>query len=201
MKKKMTIRISEDLRDQLDENASLKGISTSELARTILEEYCNSGFEDDNDEIIEDNQDVKSGELFEIDYEYEYNLAKDQLELLEEEIEELSNNNKDIVDEIEFLQLVCWIYYQRSGHSLIVGKKEFEKFKATIIKINSSERIETRLKDEFNKVFADIVKVENNWLAYHRQMNFASGTFPNFNYNVLDDFIFKNNLGIRIINL
>jgi predicted DNA binding CopG/RHH family protein len=193
MNNKITIRISDELRGLLDEKALLEGISTSELARTILDEYCNK--EDQTE-----NEDVK---LYEpeitVDYKEEYFSIKEELDDLYEE--EFANSeemqNLDVVYSIKFLQLVCWIYYQRSGVGITATKQEYESFKKTLIKIHSSSMIDENLKNEFDKVFADIVTFGNKFLVDQRQLKFAEGIFPNFAYNLLDDFIFKKNCGIK----
>jgi len=199
MKNKITIRISDDLRDQLDELAISEGVSTSEFARTILDEYCSSISSDEFEENVEDEQEIEVEVQPVIDYEMEYNAVKDELDKLYEENEELVN--KDIVYSVEFLQLVCWIYYQRSAIIMSLPAEQYKEFQSTIIKIHSSKILSMELKNEFNKVFADLVKVEGNMFLRSSQLDFSKGIFPNFKYALLSDFIFKNNCGIVNINL
>jgi len=199
MKNKITIRISDDLRDQLGELAQSEGVSTSEFTRSILENYCNSEINYDNENFVENEQQIEEAPELEIDYEEEYNAVKQELEQLNKENKELENT--DIVYSAEFLKLVCWIYHQRSTTIISLPDVQYKEFQNTIVKIHSSKIISQELINEFNKVFADLVKVEGNMFLNHGQLGFSKGLFPKFNYSLLNDFIFKKNCGVNTVNL
>ncbi|AOW20593.1 ribbon-helix-helix domain-containing protein [Urechidicola croceus] len=211
MKSKITIRISDILRDQLNEKAQVEGVSTSELTRSILEEHCNSTERFESENFIENEQEIQEeSEVFieneqeiqvesENFFEKEYYALLDQFECLYEENEEFESS--DIVRSVEFLQLVCWIYYQRSGFKILLSDEKYKKFQNTIIKIHSSKILGGELKNEFNKVFADLVGVEGNFFHQNSQLNFSKGILPKFNYSLLNNFIFKKNCGIIKVNI
>jgi len=217
MNTKITIRISDDLRDQLDVNAKFEEVSTSELARKILEEYC---FVNDNEGILESR--IEEEQEPEIDFEEKYNklcfeieelenIHFEKCDVLKEDIENLKQDNinlqelydnllnekKDVVFSVEFLQLVCWIYIQRFGEGDHVTKEEYQKLKNTLIKLQLTEKVNKELKDSFNIVFANIIDVEGNWFVNHKQLNFAKGNYPKFNYSLLNRFIFKEDCGLK----
>ena len=213
MKNKITIRISDDLRDQLNEKAQLEGISTSELARTILDEFCNPLNDYDGEDIVEDNLQFNEVDENEIDKEEEYNSTKNELHELEDKFEILKIEyeglekiceeleNPDIIYSIEFLQLVCWVYYQRSGSIIQLSREQCINLQETIINANSSEYISTDLKNELKKVLANLVNAQDNWLLRNSQLDFSKGIFPNFKYSLLNDFIFNKNCGTKTVNI
>jgi len=197
MKNKITIRISDDLRDQIDKMAQLEDVSTSELTRTILYDYCNSENVFEGEKFVENEP--QNDEVIQsiIDYEEEYYYVICELERLYKENEEYA----DVVYSVEFLQLVSWVYYQRSAEIIVLLDEEYKGFQNTIIKIHSSKILSLALKNEFNKVFADLVKVDDDIFLKNSQLDFSKGMSPKFNYSLLSDFIFKNNCGVRNINL
>jgi len=197
MKNKITIRISDDLRDQIDKMAQLEDVSTSELTRTILYDYCNSENVFEGEKFVENEP--QNDEVIQsiIDYEEEYYYVICELERLYKENEEYA----DVVYSVEFLQLVSWVYYQRSAKMILLSDEKYKEFQNTIIKIHSSKILSLALKNEFNKVFADLVKVDDDIFLKNSQLDFSKGMSPKFNYSLLSDFIFKNNCGVRNINL
>lgn len=199
MKNKITIRITGDLRDQLDKLAQLEDVSTSELTRTILYDYCNSEDTFESEKVVEYEPQIEEIIHPKIDFEEEYNTVKYELEQLYKKNVELEN--KDIVYSVEFLQLVSWVYYQRSATMILLRNEKYKEFQNTIIKMHSSKILSLALKEEFNKVFADLVKVEGNFFLQNSQLDFSKGIYPNFNYSLLTDFIFKNNCGFIKVNL
>ncbi|WP_111709132.1 ribbon-helix-helix protein, CopG family [Lutibacter citreus] len=213
MKNKITIRIPDDLRDQLDEKAQAEGISTSELTRSILEEFCNPKNDYQEEDIDVDDQELNEINENEIDYEEECNTVKNELYELENKYELLKTENKklevvcedlkktDVVFSVDFLKLVCWIYYQRSASTIQLSNEQYMNFQETIINIHSSEKINSNLKNEFKKVLADLIKVQQNIFLKYNQLDFSKGNFPNFNYSTLNYFIFNKNCGVKNVTL
>lgn len=213
----MTIRISDDLRDQLDEFAQLEEVSTSELIRKVLDEYCNSIGSSEDKGYSGNRKNIKVIPELEIDYEENYNdllieveeikssheeiyqNLKEDFNELQNDYDELLNEEIDIVDSKEFLQLLCWVYYQRSGSIMLLSNEQYKRFQETIIKIHSSIKISGDLKNEFNKVFVDLINIENSSFFKNTQLSFSKGVFPKFNYSLLNDFIYKNHCDINSI--
>lgn len=171
MNKKISIRISDSLNDKLSEVSEMENISVSELSRKILEDY----FTSTNDEVEEDFQEIEEETSFEEDFYEDY----------EEE-------NFDIVNEVEFWQLVLWIYDQKGERMFKFHKEELKKFKQTIIKIHSSTVIPYELKDEFNKVFVELIKEIESSYPFSSRPDFAFASYNGFNFPLLTEFIFNN---------
>jgi predicted transcriptional regulator len=187
MKGKVSIRISDNLRDKLSETAELKGVSVSELSRTILEQY----FEDNNTL----NQEEITEDIFDA------NTSHEEINENNFSSEKLINQDIDIVNSLDFFQLVIWMYDQRGSRILRLDKVEFEKFKNTIIKIHISSSVKDELKNEFNKVFVYLIKEINKNYSLSYRPDFAYGSYTGFDYSLLTEFIFKDRMGSYLITI
>lgn len=181
MKGKITIRISDSLRTKLSEKSEAESTSVSEIARTILEQYfisLDSGFNENT------TDDFLSQSVEEEKYSDETTF-----------LEEFDYDDIDIVYTTEFLQLVLWMFDQRESRLLKLDKIALEEFKNTILKIHSSSIMEQSLKDEFNKVFVDLIKELKSSYPFSCRTDFAMVYRDGFNYELLNKFIFNENLG------
>lgn len=178
MNGKISIRISDSLRQKLSEISEMKNISVSEMSRTILEEYFES-----YETISHDFKNDSSDKI----------LAKDENIKQEIFVEKTTQTIKDFANSVEFFQLVTWIYDQRASRLLSFDKNQFVDFQNTIIKIHSSSFIKEDLKNEFNKVFNDLIKIARNPMLNNERPDFAVSYKTDFNYKMLTDFIFIEN--------
>ncbi|WP_372744424.1 CopG family transcriptional regulator [Lutibacter sp.] len=181
----INLRISSELRNKLDELAEEKNVSTSEVTRLILENYFENelDFEEEIYNSVQDPENlyVEDNEGY---FEQKYN------ELLNKELE----IKPSLIHSLEFLQLVSWIFDQKALPIQSYSKKQRENFRDTIIQINGNPIFSQDLKKEFNKVLADLIKVEDSFLYGSRQLDFAKKAFFNgFNYRILKEFLFENN--------
>ena len=189
MKDKISIRISDSLRDRLSEMSETEGISVSELARTILEQYFDS-LDNENDGTADD---------------YFHNQQSEEKDHIDETppIEESYYDDKDIdiVNTVEFLQLVVWMFDQKESRILKFDKTALEKLKNTIIRIYSSTKMLQELKNEFDKVFIDLIKELDSNYPFNYRPVFASKGSDSFNFSLLTQFIFEDNLSKKVITL
>lgn len=187
MKGKMTIRMSDSLRDRLSEKSEVEGISVSESARTILEQYFIAIDNGENETKIDDFQ----------------NQQREEKEYIGETpyFDEFDYEETDIVNTVEFLQLVTWMFDQKESRLLKFNKIELEKFQNTILKVHSSTRIKQELKNEFNKVFVDLIKELNSSYQFSCRPDFAMLYGGGFNFELLNQFIFEENLGTISVKL
>jgi hypothetical protein len=181
MKEKISIRISDNLKDRLSEMSELNKVSVSELSRTILEDYFTNADNEHQKDTLEKYQSP----------------TKDVENYFDEKplYDELDYENDDIVYSVEFLQLVVWIYDQKGSRKIKITNKEIELFKKTIIKIHSSLIVKQKLKDEFNKVFVDLIKESTSSYPFYYTPEFAYRDVKGFNFTLLTEFIFKEDLG------
>ncbi|PQJ82792.1 hypothetical protein [Polaribacter glomeratus] len=187
MKRKISIRISDSLSDKLSEISEMKNISVSELSRTILEQHFAAPENSEkegvtnhfNNQITESES--KVGTL--ISY------------------GEFEDNNIDVVHSIEFFKLIIWMYDQRDTRLLKFGKVELVELKNTILKVYFSDLMLQELKDEFNKVFVDLIKeIQSDYSTTYR-LNFAMYYSGGFDFSLLTKFIFKEDLGSKSITI
>lgn len=184
MKGKMTIRISDSLRDRLSEKSEREEVSVSELSRTILEKYF----------ISLDNENTNNG--FHNQPKEKNNYINETAPLEEPDFEDI-----DIVHTVEFLQLVVWMFDQKESRILKFDITALDKFKNTIIKIYSSSIMEQNLKDEFNKVFIDLIKELNSNYPFNSRPDFAYNDSGSFKFSLLTKFIFEESLSQKEITL
>tara|TARA_R110002072_G_scaffold37715_18_gene109965 strand:- start:6353 stop:6922 length:570 start_codon:yes stop_codon:yes gene_type:complete len=187
MKGKITIRISDSLRERLSEVAELNEVSVSELSRTILEQYFNSEEEEYDDDINENFEDQSMEDEVHFENKHFY--------------DEIDYEDEDIVHSVAFFQLVTWVFDQRDSRLIKLDKNELKKFKDTIIEIYSSSIIKQELKDEFNKVFVDLIKEINSSYPFSYRPDFAFRNYKGFKYSLLTDFIFKDNLEKPVVSI
>lgn len=180
MNGKISIRISDSLRQKLSEISEMKNISVSEMSRTILEEYFES-YETKSHDCTNDSSD-KIPTIFE----------NTQHEIF---VEKPTESIKDIATSVEFFQLATWIYDQRASRLLTLDKNQLINFQNTIIKIHSSSIINEDFKNEFNKVFNDLLKIAKVSEIFIHRPDFAIAYSSGFNYQMLTDFIFKEYCG------
>lgn len=182
MKSKITIRISDSLRDKLSELSEMEEISVSEVARTILESHFSSNKPIEKKIVFSESEDFLKDKSF-------------------EECTPNDSINQEYNDSIfseEFFKLVIWIYDQKESRTLKLSKYEFESFKDYIIKIQLSNEIPKQLKNEFDKVYVDLIKLINKEFPTYLRPNFANGNSSGFNYIMLNEFLFPERI---IINL
>lgn len=185
MKEKISIRISDSLRDKLSEMSESEGISVSELARTILEQYFTNLENKFDEETNDNNQPILE----------EYRIDETPYK------EEFNYEETDIVNTVEFLQLVTWMFDQKESRLLKFEKTILEKFKNTIIKVHSSTKMKQELKNEFNKVFINLIKELNSSYPFSYRPDFAMLYGNGFNFKLLNQFIFDENLGTISVTL
>lgn len=181
MKGKITLRISDSLRNKLSEMSEIENVSISELARTILEQHFDS-LENEYDEATYD--DFHNQQTEEKDY-----TSKPPY------LDDFDNEEPDIVNTVEFLQLVTWMFDQKESRLLKFDKVTLEKFKNTILRLHSSNKMQQELKNEFDKVFVDLIKELNSSYQFNYRLDFALGYGDCFNFKLLNQFIFEENLG------
>ncbi|MHB0756766.1 ribbon-helix-helix domain-containing protein [Polaribacter sp. M15] len=184
MNGKISIRISDSLKDKLSEMSEIEGVSISEVSRTILEQYFTNL---ENNIVLEANNNQPEQEGYHLD-ETSY-------------IDEFDYEEPDIVYTVEFLQLVTWMFDQKESRLLEFDKTILEQFKNTIIKVHSSTRMKQELKNEFNKVFVDLIKELNSSYPSFYRLNFAYQSSDAFDFELLNQFIFDENLGTISITL
>jgi len=103
---------------------------------------------------------------------------------------------------LEFLQLMCWIFDQKSLPIQSYSYDQFEEFKHTIIEFRNNPNISNDLKMEFQKVLIDLIKTEDNFLLNNDQMNFAKKENKHrFNYKMLKQYLFDSDSGINEITV
>jgi hypothetical protein len=187
MNEKITIRVPDSLRDRLSEKSEMEGVSVSEIARTILGQYFIS---------LDNQYDENTNDDF-------HNQPTEDDNYIDETtpLEESDYEDKDIVNTVEFLQLVVWMFDQKESRVLKFDKTRLEKFKNTIIKIHSSSIMRQNLKDEFNKVFIDLIKELNSNYPFNSHPDFAYNDSGSFNFSLLTQFIFEENLSKKVITL
>lgn len=187
MKKKISIRVSDSLSDKLSEISEMKNISVSELSRTILEQHFTS-LENSNNEQGSNSLDNHIAE------------SETKVDTLIP-YEEFGYDDIDVVRSIEFFQLITWMYDQRDKRLLKFDKVELNELKNTIIKVHSSGIMKQELKDEFNKVFVDLIKEIQSEYSYTYRLNFALEYSDGFNFSLLTTFIFEENLGSKSLTI
>lgn len=177
----INLRISVDLKDQLDELASEKNISTSEITRSILENYfydLNSYEEEQfQDEDLEEEIQINNNESFE-----------------EEE---------SLINSVEFLKLIAWIFYHNSNEYIFLEKKDYQQFMDTILHINlHKKKFDEKLIKEFYKIFRDLTLAEENGFLTTTKLDFANTySHKRFDFKMLMKFIMEqspNSLKITI---
>ena len=187
MKKKISIRISDSLSDKLSEISEMKNISVSELSRTILEQHFVSLENSENEGITNhfNNQITESESMVDTlipNGEFEY-------------------NEIDVVHSIEFFKLIIWMHDQRDSRLLKLDKVELVELKNTILKVYFSDLMKQELKDEFNKVFVDLIKEIQSDYSISYRLNFAICYSDGFDFSLLTKFIFKEDLGSKSITI
>lgn len=185
MKGKISIRVSDSLRDKLSEMAESEKVSVSEVSRTILENYFSSNTSLKNASHMQSFQEQPIDEKF--------------IDVVENEVPNQGVN--DVAFSKEFFQLVIWIYDQKESRKLKLSNSELETFKNTIIKIHSSSKIPKGLMQEFDKVFVCLVKLINEKYESFMRPEFAYGGDSGFNYDLLKEFIFPEKKTLDLLTL
>lgn len=171
----LNFRVSEDLKDLIDSSAEQQDLSSSKLVRQILEDHFFQS-EEKKDEIT-------------LAEEEEY----DNINFFEEE--DYFEEKENVIYSLRFLQLISWVYNQRSNIGMGLENYRYEEFKATILKLNNVDQIDKELKDEFNKILAEIIQKKGSVFYKFKFTKFFG--FEAFNYRKLNEFIF-NNLTIEV---
>ncbi|WP_445748855.1 hypothetical protein [Polaribacter sp.] len=203
MNRKISIRISDSLRNKLSEISEIQKISVSELSRTILEQYFIS---DDNSKLEDDTNNFKNHQIESEKFVYDVipysefdNKKIDEQDF--EDYEKFNHKDIDVVNTFEFLQLITWMFDQRESRLIKLNKNELKSLKNTATRINSSNLLNEDIKDEFNKVVSDLIKEIRNNSSFSSRPNFAYKDQFGFNYPLLTEFIFKENLGANSLTI
>jgi len=186
----INLRISNDLRNRLDDIAEQNNLTTSEYARSIFEDHFKnlSNYQETEEEIEEEEEENEKIEGY---FQQKY------FELLDKEFEA-----PDLINSLEFLQLICWIYDHKSPPFEIHTVDQYAKFQKTIIKISNDPIFSEDLKKEFNKVLVDLLKIEGNNYLRHYQLEFSRPlNFQRFNFGKLKKFIFERNENIKTVKI
>lgn len=164
----LNFRISEDLKKLIDSKAEKENSSSSQIVREILENYFLKAEEYHDDKISSELDEVSDFQHIE---------------------EDLSEETENIIYTSRFIQLICWIYDQKSTNPKIHKEKQYESFKKTIIELNNCNQISSELIEEFNKILAELIQKKGR-LSYQFKFVKPFGS-ERFSYDLLNDFIFS----------
>ena len=143
----INLRVSDELKDQIEELGFEQNRSISEVTRSIIEEY----FNEDN---IDENEDFK------------------------------------VLQSIEVLKLIIWIYDKRIDPNNFKNKSELSGFVFTIFSIKNSVDFSNELKLEFDKILRDVKRVINSDDIFTGYFNFPlEDNNYSFDFKLLEDFI------------
>lgn len=95
---------------------------------------------------------------------------------------------KSFKNSTEFLQLVTWVFAKRSNNECKTSNVVLNRYIETIKRIDNN--LTPRLKQEFDKVLFDLLKVRNEDSSY-RSFSFCLISYrsENFDYQVLEDYL------------
>lgn len=109
-------------------------------------------------------------------------------DLYREKLEYYENNA--FINSTEFLQLVVWMCKKRKEEDFDeLDKKHQDKYINTIMKI--SDNLPKNLKDEFEKVLVDLIRVKNDTSYYntYKFADFSRSDSTYFNFKKLEEYL------------
>lgn len=132
-------------------------------------------------------------------------LLRDMLQynLEHEEIEHqnlIESFKKVRYDSYDFIILIAWIFEKRYNYYDNNTKDFLENLKETILKILKDDDYPLSLRNEYEKVYCDIIRYCGETNNPNRCFYFGVVENPNaFNYNFLFDFIYSKGFSIQTI--